>query len=939
METLATPIQVFDLREPIPGYVLQERLGAGGFGEVWKAAAPGGLLKAVKIVFGQMNADRAARELRALERIKQVRHPMLLSLERIELVQGHLVIVTELADGCLRDRCHANGASDLATIPREDLLAYLRDAADALDYLVEQHGLQHLDVKPENLLLVANRVKVADFGLLRDLRDTGESLIAGLTPLYAGPEVFDGRPHRQSDQYGLAVLYQELLTGEAPFGGRTVAQLASQHLHSQPHLAPLPAFDQPIIARALSKSPERRFPNCRALVDELAAAPVSAAHSRLRRTAGGRTDGSSAWNQHRSSDTAAAPSRVATHRLATNYPVPRRIVDLAPLDVQGVAPLYRPTVFIGLGGEAVRILTHLRRRLRARFGRIDDAPSLRFLAIDTDPKAFSPTLLDAHQDQLRLHESLLLPLTEGHEYRARSRALLEWLHRRWLYNMPRSRRTEGLRPLGRLALIDHFPAVLDALHQAVASAESPASVEATSQRLGLEFQRGAPRIMVLSSIAGGSGGGMVCDVAYTLRELLAQRGLSDEHLLGVLTFTAPQRAAARDLAIASSVACLNELAHFTAEGYPGEPSCGLSASGPGGPFSSTYLVHLGEAPDEPAYDAAIGEVADYLYETTVTPAVAFFDLCRAAERRPGATTENGTSTDPAVRSFRLCRFPGGTRRITRPTTEDLVLSGLLAQWSQSARRQAAQPVRAGEAGGSIALAAQRFAKWSAEIAQRRPDERIAAAGAGGTSLAAAAAGDQLSKLMSEVESQLRRSLLRLAPARQTSGCDPLLDVLTPLDAETLLPTLRKVVRGVLGGRSEPSTTISPGARAALAASPGVSDVGGVGDDSATEEAGQLFDQLGQSAPSGLDCGGARRLLVRLPAAGSLTAAEAYTDQRIAQQPITFLPADDDQRTICVELERIALPAVVAALIRNRSDYLDIAQRLHTRVDVEWKPPA
>src|SRR5204862_3381289 len=83
--------------EPIPGYKLVKRIGAGGYGEVWRAEAPGQLVKAIKFVYGLLDEDRAARELKALNRIKGVRHPFLLSLERIEVVDGQLLIVTELA--------------------------------------------------------------------------------------------------------------------------------------------------------------------------------------------------------------------------------------------------------------------------------------------------------------------------------------------------------------------------------------------------------------------------------------------------------------------------------------------------------------------------------------------------------------------------------------------------------------------------------------------------------------------------------------------------------------------------------------------------------------------------------------------------------------------------------------------------------------------------
>jgi serine/threonine protein kinase len=54
-------------------------------------------------------------------------------------------------------------------------------------------------------------------------------MMGGLTPVYAPPEVFEGRPSRKSDQYSLAIVFQEMLTGSLPFPGRTAAQLAAQH--------------------------------------------------------------------------------------------------------------------------------------------------------------------------------------------------------------------------------------------------------------------------------------------------------------------------------------------------------------------------------------------------------------------------------------------------------------------------------------------------------------------------------------------------------------------------------------------------------------------------------------------------------------------------------------------------------------------------------------
>src|SRR5262249_18465129 len=139
---------------------LIEPLGNGGFGEVWKCEAPGGLFKAIKFVYGNIHSldvegVRAEQELHALERIKEVRHPFVLYLDRIELVGGELVIVMELADRSLHDAFNECQAAGLIGIPRDDLLRFLRDAAEALDHMNDKHNLQHLDIKPRNLFLIS----------------------------------------------------------------------------------------------------------------------------------------------------------------------------------------------------------------------------------------------------------------------------------------------------------------------------------------------------------------------------------------------------------------------------------------------------------------------------------------------------------------------------------------------------------------------------------------------------------------------------------------------------------------------------------------------------------------------------------------------------------------------------------------------------------------
>ncbi len=266
--------------EPLPGYRLLEPLGCGGFGEVWKCEAPGGIYKAIKFVFGDpsgLEADntRAEEELRAIQHIKAIRHPFLLSIDRVEKVDGELVIVTELADQNLYQVLQGHQAQGRQGIPREELLGYLLETAEVLDLMNIQYQLQHLDVKPRNLFLVSNHIKVADFGLVSSLSGgEGAIQLGAITPLYASPEIFLGKLSRHCDQYSLAIVYQEMLTGRLPFDGKNVRQLLLLHTTQAPDLSPLAEHDRAVLARALAKEPEQRFGSCREFVRALVHEPL-----------------------------------------------------------------------------------------------------------------------------------------------------------------------------------------------------------------------------------------------------------------------------------------------------------------------------------------------------------------------------------------------------------------------------------------------------------------------------------------------------------------------------------------------------------------------------------------------------------------------------------------------------------------------------------------
>jgi serine/threonine protein kinase len=253
--------------EPVAGYRLVSRLGSGGFGEVWKAHAPGGFPVALKLV--RLDNGRGTDEQEALKVLKELEHPSLVTIFSAWCGEKWFVVAMELAQKTLHHRVKEAETAGQPGIPFQELISYMSSVADGIDFLHDlRHlngqpiaGIQHGDIKPVNLLLARGRVKIADFGLLRVMRRTQTGHAGAMTSNYAPPEFLKGQSARNSDQYSLAVTYCELRGGRLPFDGHP-AQIVQGHLNDPPDLSMIPEDERPAVARALAKDPHQRWPCC-----------------------------------------------------------------------------------------------------------------------------------------------------------------------------------------------------------------------------------------------------------------------------------------------------------------------------------------------------------------------------------------------------------------------------------------------------------------------------------------------------------------------------------------------------------------------------------------------------------------------------------------------------------------------------------------------------
>jgi serine/threonine protein kinase/lipoprotein NlpI len=261
----------------IGNYRIIEELASGSFGRVYKGVHIflSKRVVAIKLLHRMYLTSEKEREsfLQEAQFLEILKHPRILPIYDVGIDDGNPYFVAEYApNGSLRDLLQQHYPHPL---PVDQVLKILSQVGEAL-YHAHQQNIIHRDLKPENILFDAKgEALLADFGIAVILETARTSPVNVLgSPLYMAPEQFDGMLSKRSDQYALACIAYEMVTGRNPFLAPSAVAMALKHKSEQP-VAPtrfntyLPVPVEQAILKAMSKERSGRYPDVPAFIDAL----------------------------------------------------------------------------------------------------------------------------------------------------------------------------------------------------------------------------------------------------------------------------------------------------------------------------------------------------------------------------------------------------------------------------------------------------------------------------------------------------------------------------------------------------------------------------------------------------------------------------------------------------------------------------------------------
>ncbi|HNT54661.1 MAG TPA: bifunctional serine/threonine-protein kinase/formylglycine-generating enzyme family protein [Anaerolineaceae bacterium] len=248
-------------------YRIIELIGSGTYAEVYRAEDP--LLRrivALKVLKGALLSDQEAvdRFLQEAQTAAHLIHPQIAWVWDLGEVEGRYFLAMRYVAGPSLARL----LQERGRLPWPEAWGYLSQISDALVF-AHARGLVHRDIKPQNIMVgPTDGAVLTDFGLVRAMEagsiGTRTGALMG-TPAYIAPEIWQGQPAGPAaDQYSLACVLMELLTGRKLFDGPTPPAVMRQHLMEGPHLPEHWPADCPeelggLIAKALAQDPGDRF--------------------------------------------------------------------------------------------------------------------------------------------------------------------------------------------------------------------------------------------------------------------------------------------------------------------------------------------------------------------------------------------------------------------------------------------------------------------------------------------------------------------------------------------------------------------------------------------------------------------------------------------------------------------------------------------------------
>ncbi|HMO35688.1 MAG TPA: protein kinase, partial [Gemmatales bacterium] len=402
------------------------RLGRTPHSETWLSRTEEGTEQVIKWL-------PAGAKLPHSKKLTSYRHPFLHLWDKVEAKQDELLLLCDWSDATLESILKER------TLEAGELFSYLKELAEALDYLHVKHRLVHGRLKPSQVGIQHDHVKLLDWGIF-DVRDLPTSAWTLDSLQRAAPEVLASEFEPASDQFALAVLFLEATTGRLPLDVQTLPQFFQTRLTHfyDPRL--VPEHYHAALNKALAPSPSSRFPTCAAFIKALEnvdldqiIAPVArpATNTPAKKASEVTTVEKQPGSKSEMNWSAAATTSLSR---AETSPIPtvmikslvevektkdQRHPDSAFLNLNSLAyqskvqsyGILTPTFILGIGKRGRAVLQELSQLFHQSYDGIGMLPHIRMMALDLNQPGHEPQFVNKPGELAPEHYFLMDPIT------------------------------------------------------------------------------------------------------------------------------------------------------------------------------------------------------------------------------------------------------------------------------------------------------------------------------------------------------------------------------------------------------------------------------------------------------------------------------------------------------------------------------------------------